>query len=282
MSRAWAHLMNFQLGKRHDGSGNAASLEAGESRRWTVLPWQISMGIPSGEELSLGGTLFDISHRLSSGSLLSRVGPGDLHLIVRNLATISGDLKGPLGIGLKIPTGKSVFEIGSLDLPTGDEAWGALATFAWSDHRYGKFIFHAEITYLLTFPFTASQVRGQTLLKNEIKVGYGHSLKGGVGVDLQLSDGLSVIGELTGFIRYERIPTYALDGSDAGADVAGLAFPEYPLVFARRFDITPMVQIKLFSPLVISVGWQFPIDVVNGYSGESRSQLIAAAAFKYP
>ncbi len=267
---------NGEFLKRHDGSSSASDVAAGELRRHTALPLRLRYALPGGEEVVARSSYMDLMHRVPSFGNYSRTGVGDVLLLVRSQANLWGDLRGALGMGVNIPTGRGVFDVSANEAPTGDGTWDGAASFAWADKRDGV-TFHAEVTYFLRFPRTATKAMDQALTE-EVRFGFAHRFQWGMSAELKASDALSLFGEMFGRVHLSQSGTYATNGADASAEINAKAFPEFYAQPQDSIWLAPMVQIQASPSLKFAGGAAWPLRLTNGYSG---LMYLANASFKF-
>lgn len=262
-----ANLFVDEITTIHSDSGEKSGLANGESRRFVRMPINIAYGVhglPSVDELSVSFSYFDMAHTLANGQKLSKTGIGDISFMARRIWNDIEHSRVLFGIGVTIPTGKSIFDIGSSELPTGDGFWELLASLSNRDVR-GSIILYGDITYHLRLPIRITSVRGTAV--NEAKTNYAHRITWGVGIEYPVSSRFSMLAEVTGDISYERSASYSANGANAASDINALGSPEFPLQQTNRIFVAPQLQIALIEKMRVSAGLQFPILVSNGYSG---------------
>jgi hypothetical protein len=252
------------LSFRHDINGKATQLSP-EERKILYFPFSISYTFKSGEEISIISSYYsNISHKLSDGTNLSNSGFSDITILIRSMGKLWGEMQGPFGIGILIPIGDSIYKINNNQLPLGRGCWELILSFATVDKR-DNLIFYGDISYYFSFPIKVNKVRGEDI--QETKISSGHRLNWGVGMEYRVSNSISLLGECTGKISFEKSAIFESSGADATYTVNEKGKPEFVLQYMNEIYFTPIVQMKIHNNIILSAGYKIPIKIINNYSG---------------
>ena len=94
----------------HNDSGDRTPFSSQETRELFMMPIRIGYGLPTGDEINLMLSYIDMKHNTEAGEEYKKASFGDLAIHARSLWKDVGEAQLALGIGVVIPTGKSIFD----------------------------------------------------------------------------------------------------------------------------------------------------------------------------
>lgn len=260
--------------KKHDSDGAGVEFTSGENRLGYFLPIRFEFGISDTDEIAIVIPLYSVSHQLQNGDKLNSDLLGDIFILGKSMFISHPDGQMSLGLGLKIPTGKSVFDLTSKKLTTGDGSWD-LFLGLFSEEKRGPFILYGDISYAFRFSFNANKIMGNTV--NDMKIKPGNVVKWDIGAELPMGNILSLLLEVNGKLAFEGSADYN-DGQSAADDVKKLSAPEITLERTNRINLLTGIQFNLAKTILITPAVWIPLKTTNNYSGIT---YLVSLSFKF-
>lgn len=256
---------------------NSADLVSGETRNSLVIPFNFKFGVSDGQELGITVPFININHTIVSGAQYKGNGIGDITLLGRKVFKNSSTGIISIGLGVKAPIGKSVFQIDKEQLATGTGTWDVFASLYSMDSRMGQLILHGFLTYTYRFDFSASKIMGETI--NNVNVKPGYLVTWGVGGEFLIpATVVSLLAEVTGKHIYGENVTYSATGENINNLILAKSYPEISIQRTEEIYVTPALQIAVTNDLNVTAGVRIPISIRNNYLGTS---YLISGSFKF-
>ena len=254
-----------------DDNGIYSSFASGESRLDYSFLFDLKWGSGRDSDIEIILPYRNYLYTPANGPALSASGIGDLVIIGRSKADQGKGQQGALivGLGVKIPTGKSIFQLDSGALSTGTGTWDVGATMSMQEPNSGLLLY-TDISWWYRFGFNAEKFNGRDISSIKpgatgIKYMPGTLLKYDIGAELSLAKFLSLIGELNGEIYYENKAEYLNNGTDALTDLSNAGKPDFTLQKSVKIKIIAGAKIYLNEKIALGAGVSLPVSLVNTY-----------------
>ncbi|MEK6646297.1 MAG: transporter [Candidatus Firestonebacteria bacterium] len=261
-----AHSFYTEYKKKHSLDGSSDNLSANESRIATDVPVSLKFLLYENTEMDFKWTYLMLKHTKSDGTQLTANAFGDLTVWAKSqfVSNPSPLANMSLGVGVKVPTGKSIFNVGPNELSVGSGTWDLL--FGWfSTEAHGPIMLHGNIKYAIRFNLNANKINNVSL--DEIKVVPGNILFYDFAAELPFSSKIVLLAEVNGRIIYSGSASYTGHDGDATSNVDTMAQPQYYLQRSHTVFLTTGVEYTFSGFININVGTQVPIYVSSEYSG---------------
>ena len=254
-----------------DGNGIFSSFAPGVSRLDYSVLFDLKYGTGRESDMEIILPYHNLLYTAANGSTLSANGLGDLVVIGRSKTNVNKGQQGALvlGLGVKAPTGKSVFQLDPGGLATGTGTWDVGAVINMHELNSG-FLLYTDLSWWYRFGFNAGKFNGldiSSIKAGETVVKYspGTLLKYDVGAEFVMAKFLSLIGELNGEVYYDNKAEYLNSGSDALADLIARGLPDYTLQKSVKVKIITGAKIYLNERIALGAGVSIPVNLVNAY-----------------
>lgn len=263
----------FQNSGFYNDSANFSEFQIGESRNSYEILFDLRYGSGKDSEIALKFPYIYKSHIKPIDNKFSGLGFGDIYLIGKNKVIENKVSQGfmAISLGVKFPTGKSIYNVNKNVLPTGSGTWDIIGGIYLQEKREG-FIIYGDASYAYRFGVISSNFAGYGISEikpseTEVKITPGGSFYLDLAVEYPLLNLVSVIMELNWVFNYESKAEYTKSGSDALLDLISYGSPEITLQKSNIFRFTPGVKVYIGSSISLGIGVGIPISMVNNYGG---------------
>ncbi len=254
-----------------DDNGIYSSFAAGVTRLDTSFLIDLKYGTGRDSDIEIILPYHKLLYTAANGSTLAAEGVGDMIIAGRSKTNENKKQQGALvlGLGLKVPTGKSIFRLDPGTLATGTGTWDVGAITSMQESNSG-FLLYTELSFWYRFGFNANRFNGRDISsispgETVVKFMPGTLLKYDVGAEFSLAKFLSLIGELNGEVYYENRAEYMNSGANALADLIAQGSPDFTVQRSVRVKIIAGAKIYLGDRVSFGAGASFPVTLVNAY-----------------
>jgi len=265
------NLFYNQYTGRYDGAGNYSVFAAGETRLDYTVFFDLKYGTSPDSDVQITLPYINKSHTLPSGAVFTANGIGDLTFIGRKK---SGENKNTdamltVGAGVKIPTGKSFFNIDKSSLATGTGTWDVGVVMNMQENNNGVFLF-TDVSYWYRFGFNIQKFAGWDISavkagETEVKFSPGGIIRYNVGIEMPIIRQISILGELNGEVYYESKAAYLSNDTDAVNDLLSKGYPDFTL--ERTVNIRAIAGVKFYlgEKVALGGGVSIPVNIINSF-----------------
>lgn len=254
-----------------DENGIYNSFAAGVSRIDYSLLFDLKYGSGKDSDIQILLPYHNLLYTAANGSMLAANGVGDLTVIGRSRSNENKGQQGSLvaGLGVKIPTGKSIFHLDPAMLATGTGTWDVGAVTSMQEMNSG-ILLYSEISWWYRFGFNSEKFNGVNISsikpgETAVKFMPGTLLKYDVGAEIAFAKFLSLIGELNGEVYYENKAEYVTAGTDALPALVAAGLPDFTLQKSVKIKVIAGAKIYIGDKLALGAGVSFPVNLVNTY-----------------
>ena len=265
------NLFYDQYTGTYDAAGAYSVFPAGESCLDYTILFDLKYGTSRDSDVEIILPYMNKLHTLASGATFAAIGIGDLTVIGRQVSNESKVSQGLLtvGVGVKVPTGKSIFSVDQGTLATGSGTWDAGVILNMQENNNGLLLF-TDVSYWYRFgrniqKFAGYDVSAIKAGETDVKFTPGTVLKYNIGVEMPIIKVLSLVGELNGLVYYDSKAEYASDNADAMSDLVAKGAPDYTLQNSLDLRVSTGVKVYLGDKVALGGGVSIPVKMANTF-----------------
>jgi hypothetical protein len=263
------NLFYEQFSGAYDAGGTYTAFVPGVSRLDYRIVFDLKYGNGRDSDFHITIPYVNKLHTLANGALFTAAGIGDIIVLARKKSNENKNSGGLLtvGMGLKIPTGKSVFEVEPGILAAGTGTWDAGVVLNMQENSSGLLLF-SDISFWYRLGRSAQKFAGQGIPaikpgETEIRFMPGAILKYNAGVEISIIRQFSLVGELIGENYFESKAEYASGGADALNDLIATGAPDYTLQKSVNLRVITGVKFYLNEKVALGGGVSIPVTMAN-------------------
>ena len=258
---------------RYDANGDIKDFANSESRKSNVITLGANYGSVGGQEICLELPFVMRTHVLSSasptspGATKSISGLGDITLLGKSQLMSNQDIAGAsFSMGVKFPTGRSLFNTVPDKLPSGSGTWDFISGM-YTQERRGVMLLCANVEYHVRFSKTAGRFGGYDIKAGNVKVTPGDMITASLAAEYPASDLIKIIAEANAEYAYSGKASYVDGGNDAFNDIRRLGEPEYFLENSKSILLSIQALLALSPAFGAYFSYQVPVLASNAFSG---------------
>ncbi|OGF48179.1 MAG: hypothetical protein A2452_04130 [Candidatus Firestonebacteria bacterium RIFOXYC2_FULL_39_67] len=265
------NLFYNQYTGSYDNSGAYSSFAPGVTRLDYTLLFDLKYGTSRDADVQIILPYMNKLHTVAGGISFGAIGVGDLTVIGRQKSNENKSSGGMLtvGAGVKVPTGKSFFNVDQGSLATGTGTWDAGAVLNMQENNNGILLF-TDVSYWYRFGLNIRKFAGYDISdikagETEVKFTPGTILKYNIGVEMPVIKQLSIVGELNGEVYYDNKAEYVSNNADAMSDLLLKGAPDFTLQKSVNHRLAAGVKIYLGDKVALGGGVSIPVSMVNSF-----------------
>jgi len=266
-----ANLFYCQYTGSYNSSGIYSAFAPGVARMDYTALFDLKYGTGRDADVQVLLPYMNKFYTFANGSTIGAIGVGDMTVIGRQKSNESKTSEGMLtvGVGVKVPTGKSYFNMDKNTLATGTGTWDAGAIINMQENTSG-ILLYTDVSYWYRFGLNIQKFAGYDISaikagETEVKFTPGMILKYNFGAELPIIKQLSIIGEVNGEVCYENKAEYASNNADAMNDLLAKGAPDYTLDKSVNLRVTAGIKGYLGDKISIGGGVSIPVNMVNAF-----------------
>ncbi|MFH1074871.1 MAG: hypothetical protein V1752_07270 [Candidatus Firestonebacteria bacterium] len=265
------NLFYDQYTGSYDSSGIYSVFASGVSRLDYTVLFDLKYGTSRDSDVQIIIPYVNKLHTLADGAVFAANGVGDLTVIGRRKSNESKTAEAMLtvGLGVKVPTGKSFFNVAQGSLATGTGTWDAGVVLNMQENDNGLLLY-TDVSYWYRFGLNIQKFAGYDISaikagETEVKFSPGTVLKYNIGVEMPIIRQFSLIGELNGVVYYDSKTEYASNNADAMSDLLAKGIPDFTLQKSVNLRVIAGAKVYLGDKVALGGGVSIPVNMVNSF-----------------
>jgi len=270
-----ANLFYEQYTGSYDGNGIYSDFAPGNARLDYTVLFDLKYGTSRDSDVQITLPYVKKLQTIPGGLTFGATGFGDITVIGRQKTNESKATEAMLtiGVGVKAPTGKSIFNVDKESLATGTGTWDAGVVLNMQENNNGILLF-TDLSYWYRFGFNVQKFAGYDISaikpgETEVKFSPGGVFKYNFGVEMPVIKLLSLVGELNGEVYYDSKAEYASNNADALGDLTAknkvYSTPDFTLEKSINIRVAAGIKVYVNDKVALGGGVSIPVNTVNAF-----------------